>query len=394
MDNLLFVTSFFPYANREAWVEDELISINSQGHKVYVAPRSFGLGVVSSSSFSIINVPIFCFSIFIIFFKKFSFTKYFNIFCLSCSQANTFIDFVKRTSVLPKAIYIAHILKDCNIKHVHVYTTTSAATMGSAIAVLLDVDWSFTVHTSSQLTNIYKKTYVSLYRSANFIRCISNKTRGDLIKFFGVDSSKIIVSRLGVIPTKKNEHHVKNSQKFFIVATQEKYKGIEFALHAFHDLNKKGLFTSCYIVGDGSLRMQLQELCKILCIDESTYFVGQIPHTKLTNLLEVNRGAALVLTSDDSYGQEEGIPVVVMEAMNYGLFVIATRNGGIDEIVINDFNGYLVEQRSTSQISNACEKYLRMSDYSLDEFIKNARKTIESNYDIRKNANKFLKEIL
>lgn len=395
MNRLLFVTSFFPYSNREAWVEDELTSINSDVVEVWVAPRSFGNEVLSQRKFNLINSPLFSFKILLCIARNFSFRKYFQILILAISQSCNMLDSMKRVAVLPKAIYIAWALKDKDIKHVHVYTTTSAATMGSAIAFLLGVDWSFTVHTSAQLTASHRRTYTSLYKKAKFVRCISFKTMGDLNNFLQVEGAKSIVSQLGVVVTGRNNMpRVVNRRIIFIIAALEKYKGVQYAIHAIHQLHNMGIFVTCYVIGEGSQKKILQKICKDLCIDGSIIFMGQLPHANLIELLKENSGSALLLTSDDGFGQEEGIPVVVMEAMNCGLFVIATRNGAICEIIDHNFNGYLVAQRNVSEISAACARYIAMDEDLLNNYIDNARETIFSNFNILKNKNRLMSRIL
>ena len=44
----------------------------------------------------------------------------------------------------------------------------------------------------------------------------------------------------------------------------------------------------------------------------------------------------------------EGLPISILEAMKYGLPVIASNVGGNKEDVLNDFNGFLVENSRKS----------------------------------------------
>lgn len=55
----------------------------------------------------------------------------------------------------------------------------------------------------------------------------------------------------------------------------------------------------------------------------------------------------------DESGDEEGLPVAILEAMAYALPVIATRHAGIPEAVIERETGLLVDERDTSAMSEA-----------------------------------------
>ena len=55
----------------------------------------------------------------------------------------------------------------------------------------------------------------------------------------------------------------------------------------------------------------------------------------------------------------EGFPVTILEAMASGLPVIATRVGGVPEIIENNVNGYLVETENPQEIAEALLTLLR-----------------------------------
>ncbi|MBQ7310629.1 MAG: glycosyltransferase [Alistipes sp.] len=96
-------------------------------------------------------------------------------------------------------------------------------------------------------------------------------------------------------------------------------------------------------------------------LPDNCHFVGNIP----------NAGAycskADILMLPSNY---EGLPMVILEAMSFGKPVVASNVGGISEIVINDVNGYALEndaQLFASKISYILEDkdiYTRFSQYS------------------------------
>jgi glycosyltransferase involved in cell wall biosynthesis len=54
----------------------------------------------------------------------------------------------------------------------------------------------------------------------------------------------------------------------------------------------------------------------------------------------------------------EGMPQAILEAMNCGLAVVATRVGGIPEAVIDGETGLLVETRNVDRLREAMERMI------------------------------------
>lgn len=63
-----------------------------------------------------------------------------------------------------------------------------------------------------------------------------------------------------------------------------------------------------------------------------------------------------------SYYRNEGYPGVILEAFQCGLPVIASRWGGIPELVTHEENGLLVEPRSSAAVRSAIERLLEQPD--------------------------------
>ena len=80
----------------------------------------------------------------------------------------------------------------------------------------------------------------------------------------------------------------------------------------------------------------------------------------------------------------EGIPVSLMEAMSYGIPVIATNSGGTNELV-NGESGILVKQNDAEALSNAIIDLLKKPEYRI-KMSKNGRNKIKQDFDTMKNA--------
>jgi glycosyltransferase involved in cell wall biosynthesis len=103
------------------------------------------------------------------------------------------------------------------------------------------------------------------------------------------------------------------------------------------------------IVGDGPLRREMQQLRDEIGLSETdVIFEGE-----RSNLAEIyGNSDLLVLTSE-----YEGTPNVVLEAMAYGIPVIATRVGGVPDL-LNKENGVLVDPLDFDELVQETEKLI------------------------------------
>ncbi len=100
----------------------------------------------------------------------------------------------------------------------------------------------------------------------------------------------------------------------------------------------------CYIVGSGKLNKDLEELIcnKNLC--STTHLIGWCPDDELA--LWMNACDLFVLPSlSESFG------IVQIEAMACGKPVVATQNGGSEEIIVSGNYGYLCRTASSEDLS-------------------------------------------
>lgn len=134
------------------------------------------------------------------------------------------------------------------------------------------------------------------------------------------------------------------------VARLVEKKGIAYVLDAVHRLGEAGLDVSYEVVGDGPLRATLEALRDRLGLRERVRFAGWATPDQVRQVLD--RAHVLVAASVTARdGDEEGIPNVLKEAMASGLPVVATRHGGIPELVEDGVTGFLVAERDAEALA-------------------------------------------
>jgi len=128
------------------------------------------------------------------------------------------------------------------------------------------------------------------------------------------------------------------------------------------------------VVGHGPLQSELQRLADRLKVAGRVVFLGHRGDMqRIYAALNV-----LVLCSDT-----EGMPNVVLEAFAYGRPVVATRVGGVPEVVTNGENGLVVPPGQRAPLVAAVRSLLGDADLAA-RLGRQGRKTIEERFDFRR----------
>lgn len=127
-----------------------------------------------------------------------------------------------------------------------------------------------------------------------------------------------------------------------IVAALAPHKDHKTFLQACFHVKKTNPYVQFLIVGEGELRCKLQQMVKRLGIESNVIFTGfrfDIP--QILSILDV-----FVVSS-----YLEGLNTSILEAQSSGVPVIATKTGGIPEIIKDGINGLLVLPRHPESLA-------------------------------------------
>jgi len=141
------------------------------------------------------------------------------------------------------------------------------------------------------------------------------------------------------------------------VGRLESGKGLEFLMEAFAGADVAG--ARLVLVGEGSKRVCLHSQAQRLRVDDRVIFVGYVPPDD--TLVYYAMAAVLVLPSVSSPRGKETWGLVVNEAMNQGVPVIATEAVGAAAggLVQNGVNGWVVPERDSLALARALRRTLR-----------------------------------
>jgi glycosyltransferase involved in cell wall biosynthesis len=162
------------------------------------------------------------------------------------------------------------------------------------------------------------------------------------------------------------------------VAALAPHKAQSVLLHAVHGLRARA-GTRCFIVGEGALRESLEQLARDLQVDDVVTFTGFRP-----DALEFIRMADVFVMSSHL----EGLGTSIMDAHALGTAVVATRTGGIPELVEDGVTGLLVPPGAPGPLGDALARML--DDAELRERCIRAAKVQSERYDYRHTVYKTL----
>jgi glycosyltransferase involved in cell wall biosynthesis len=126
-------------------------------------------------------------------------------------------------------------------------------------------------------------------------------------------------------------------------------KGHADLLEAAAILKARGVRASYVFVSDGALRPSLEERARALGLDGDVTFLGR------------RDDVPSVLVRCDVVAHpswSEGFPNAVLEAMCAARPVVATRVGGIPEVMTDGVHGLLIEPRRPAELASALERVL------------------------------------
>ena len=148
--------------------------------------------------------------------------------------------------------------------------------------------------------------------------------------------------------------------------------GIDILIRAFGNLKNKFGNIRLKIAGKGEFETEYKNLVKDLGIGGSVDFLGFVDHSKLPRLFST-LDIFVMPSIDESFG------VAALEASATGLPVVASRVGGVPEVIEDNVTGYLIERKNVAELTAALEKLIE--DPRLRSVMgKAGRKFVEEKY--------------
>lgn len=275
-----------------------------------------------------------------------------------------------------------------NIKHIHAHFAWSASSIALIANRLLGIPFSITLHSNE----IYfdRLLLEDKVRYARFIVTISEYNRQFLKKLLPEQEldNKTHVVHCGLDPDvfTPSPRPRRNGGELTIVGVGQlaPRKGFHVLLEACHHLAVRGVPSRCHIFGEGEERNRLEGLIAQHGLHEQVLMPGRIYQEELRRFLNQADVFALPCVRDES-GDQDGIPVVLMEAMAIELPTVSTGISGVPELIDHECSGLLTPPGDAVALADALQR-LRNNPGLGQRLGKAGRETVTNEYNIYRSA--------
>ncbi len=277
-----------------------------------------------------------------------------------------------------------------NIHSIHAQFASQAAIVAYFIKKRYGIEYFFTFHAH----DIY-------FNNRWFADLLNNSTDGFSISEFNIryvqnhyqklNPERIKLSRLGVYLPENIlvRNFPKEKINIGFISNLEEKKGIPYLLEAFGELHQKNPDKyTLTIAGDGDYMQMIKDFVEKNKLEKNVHILGRIRDQKKIDFYQ--NTDVFVLPSIRTKDDMDGIPVVLMEAVAYGIPIVSTNISGIPEICKNEYNGFLIDEKNTEQIVQAVEKISSSEDLYV-KFSKNSLHLAKEEYDLVKNSKQKMK---
>jgi colanic acid/amylovoran biosynthesis glycosyltransferase len=225
--------------------------------------------------------------------------------------------------------------------------------------------------------------YRDLFERGELMLPVSTYFEDRLVRH-GCAAARIRVQRMGV-DTRRYQYQPRSlspgqTVRLISVCRLVPKKGIDFALQALARLPESAPEFEWRILGDGPERAKLMRRCDQLGLSKRVTFEGAVARDRVLNALQASHiFLAPSVTASD--GDEEGVPVSIMEAAACGLPVVSTLHSGIPELVRDGATGYLVPEWDVDALAIKLAT-LMAADGCWPEFGRAGRRIVEAHYNL------------
>lgn len=220
-----------------------------------------------------------------------------------------------------------------------------------------------------------KKRIRNLLKNCNAVFVLGEKWNENIKKIQPCTKTIVLYNAVALPDVLCNMESKKINILFLGVLVER--KGVKDLLNAILQLKKIGILDNYNVKfkigGTGPEEERLKNFVNENKLTEYVEFLGWVTGDSKIKLLQNSQ--IFVLPS-----YNEGLPIAILEAISYGLPVISTRVGSINEAVIENYNGHLIEAGDITNLVNCLSKIITNQEIR-STFGKNSRKLAEEKFD-------------
>jgi glycosyltransferase involved in cell wall biosynthesis len=292
---------------------------------------------------------------------------------------------LRALAMIPSAAELARVADAEKIDHVHVHSCAAAAHV-AAMARLLGGP-PFSLHLHGDLP-VYGTDHERKSALASFVAAAARPMQQQLIEQVGLPPERTCTLLMGVdtarfsaaAPTPEHAGPL----RIVTVARLNLAKGHRVALEAIALLRTRGVDVRYHIVGSGPHRADVEADIRRLGLEDRAALVGALGEDAVA--AELRDSDVFVLPT---VGLGEASPVSVMEAMASGVCVVASRVGGLPDMITSGVDGHLFPARDVAALAAILERLAREPSERRAVAEAGRRRAVEQ-FDSRVQARRFL----
>ena len=379
---LLVLPSLAPFGNNEPYLRTELRELEKHFERIAIAPVRTPSGTRQNLApgIEVVAWPLLSPGILRRALRSLARAPKRTFSALAAVLTSREAGLLKNAAVVLKALALADWVREHSFDHVHAYWVSTPATVAMIAARVAGVPWSATAHR----WDIYERNAFDVkMRDAAFIRTISERGMADMRSAMPFARERIVRVPLGAaIPSLPVLPQADLEELHAICpAALVAVKGHEDLLDAVAALCARGLIVHCTLAGEGPLRERLVKRVAELGLEHAVDMPGFVPQQQLHEWYRGGRFNAVVLASRQAPGGVmEGIPSALLEAMAFGVPVVATDSGSVRELV-DESCGHLVPCGDPAALANALADVHAQPQLAMDR-AKRAYERVAAQHDV------------
>lgn len=398
-----YVLLHFPYFT-ETFVADEIQAIQNLGVKVKILSLlGPGEGPVQPVSEELLSVVIYPPSI--VSLKLWTSQlkyilraprRYFQtlLTLLQCPHSRMYMtSLAKRLVIFLKAVAFTDRFKDLHVDMLHTHFAWLSGAAVWTMAQFLELPYTVTVHafdlfSSTDFVNLVCGEATSIVSISEYNKRHLSKVGIRSVEAISVIHCGVDLDRFVFLSPLERDRPLDSKLRILSVGNLVQKKGHQYLIRACKLLLEEGYSFECTIIGEGPLRNDLSRLIKSVGLQDHVRLIGARKHPEIDESY-YNHDLFVLASEVAETGDQDGIPVVLMEASAAGLPIISTKISGIPEIVKDKSTGYLVTPGDVPAIARAILD-LRSNVATRARLAKNAHNLIELEFDIKKNSKRLV----
>jgi glycosyltransferase involved in cell wall biosynthesis len=259
------------------------------------------------------------------------------------------------------------IIKKNRIDLLHCHWWVPGGMIGYLLSFFVPVKMVITTHGSDVF--ILRKFKWALpvakliFKKAQFITAVSTYLKFLISKDLGIEEDRIFVFPMPFDTNKFYQLEEKKVKPGYILSIGRliKRKGYDFLLQAAKILKDEKVRFELTIIGNGPEENNLKRLIEELNLENYVTIMDTIPQKELNS--HYNQTEIFVLPSVTDWKKEaEGLGMVLLEAMACKVPVVATKSGGMVDIVFHERTGLLVPEKDAFALASAIKRLLGDKD--------------------------------